>query len=73
MNSGGRLDLLHADRHVLDGVVLALVGELEPSVAADAEADVGRPAQVLSSGRNSIVGFTSLPSRTRNAFAPRDG
>ena len=37
---GRRLDRLHADRHVLDGVFLALVHELEPAVAADAEADV---------------------------------
>ena len=39
-----RRHLLHADRHVLDDVVLARVGELELAEAADPEIDVGEPA-----------------------------
>jgi hypothetical protein len=37
---GRRLDRLHADRHVLYRVLLALVHEFEPAVAADAEVDI---------------------------------
>ena len=43
MNSGGDSIVLHADRHVLDRVVLALMRELEPAIAADAEADILEP------------------------------
>ena len=41
---GWRFDLLHADRHVLDEVVVALEGELQLPVASDTEGDVGEPA-----------------------------
>ena len=37
---GRRFDLLHADEHVLDEVVVPLVGELQLPVAPDPEPDV---------------------------------
>ena len=48
---GRRFDLLHADRHVLDEVVVALEGELQLPVAPDSEPDVrqARPAVVIAS------------------------
>ena len=45
-----RRHLLHADGHVLDGVVLAVMREFELPEAADAEIDVGKAAPSFVAG-----------------------
>ena len=40
---GRRLNSLHPDRHVLDRIFLALMGELEPAVGTDPKTDVVEP------------------------------
>ena len=56
-----RRHLLHADRHVLDDVVLALVRELELAEAADAEIDVGEPAPARVVGAVQRLGVGARP------------
>ena len=57
--------LLHADRHVLDVIVLAVDGELELAVAADAEIDARRPDHPMSFGSRSALVSAAAPSRAR--------
>ena len=49
---GWRLDRLHANRHVLDRVFLALMHKLEPAIAADTEIDIVQTApRIVSSAK----------------------
>jgi hypothetical protein len=50
-------ELLHADRKILDVIVVTLVSKTELAEASHMEPTSVKPAHVLSSGRNSIGGF----------------
>ena len=69
-----RRHLLHADRHVLDDVVLARVRELELAEAADPEIDVGEPAPacIVGAVQRARVGARPVARAEGRGRRPRD-